>query len=139
MKTFNVQKRVATESTTEIYETISFDNVKDAEIKFNEILEKQDTYAGEFNNGEFSEYYMEFLEIESVDEDGDFETIKEVLVYHEGIEDKNNWKGNYACNYWAVAKHNGVDLVYNFYNNSKEMVLEYEGITDLDNWYNYKR
>ena len=142
MKTYNVQKRVETEKTTEIFEKIPFKNLKFAESKFNEILKLQKTYAGEFNDSEFSDYYKETLEIESFnDETGDFETIKENLVYLEGTTDKNNYRGDNANNYWTIAKHNGIDLIYNFYDNSQDLNLEYPNIKekDLSKWFNYKR
>lgn len=141
MKTYNVQKRVSTETTTELYEKLSFNNLEEAKERFNEVLELQDMYAGEFNDGEWKGYYTETLEIESFDDETeDFKTIKEETVYHEGMIDKNNWKGNYANNYFAIAKWNGTELVYNFYDNGKDLNLEYKNIkaSELENWYNYK-
>ena len=139
MKTYSVQKRVENEKTTEINDKLTFDNLKEAEVKFNEILEDQETYAGEYNDGEFSSYYNEVLEIE-VCEDDDCETLKEVVVYYEGMVDKNNWKGEHAVNYWGIAKHNGQELIYNFYDNGKDLKIEYKNIksSELSNWYNYK-
>lgn len=140
MKTFNVQKRVSTEKNTEIYDKLSFDNLKEATSKFNELIKQQETYAGEYNDGQFSEYYIEALEIESFDtETEDFETIEEVLVYQESLTDKNNYKGEYASNYWVIASHNGKELVYNFYDNGIDLNLMYENIkeSDLNKWYNY--
>lgn len=139
MKTYKVQKLVQTEKTTESFDPKSFDNLKDAETFFNEILAKQVLLAGEYNTGEFSEYYNETLEIESFDDESDdFETIKEVVVYTESLMDKNNYKGDYANNYWGIGVFDGCELVYNFYNNGKDMQLEYENIkeSELKKWYN---
>lgn len=140
MKTFNVQKRVSTEKTTEIYDQLSFDTLEEATSKFNDLLSQQETYAGEYNDGQFSEYYNEVLEIESFDtETDDFETIEEVVVYQEGLTDKNNYKGEYANNYWAIASHNGTELIYNFYDNGFDLNLKYENVkaSDLKQWYNH--
>ena len=140
MKTYNVQKRVNTGSTTEIFDTISFDCLAKAEEKFKEILAVQETYAGEYNDNYFRGYYHEEIEIESFDDETDeFEQIKSVTVYYEGVKDKNNYKGEFANNYWAVAKFNGQELVYNFYDNGRDLNLEYENIkeSELKNWLNY--
>lgn len=42
-------------------------------------------------------------------------------------------------NYWAVGKFNGQELVYNFYDNGRDLNLEYENIkeSELKNWFNY--
>ena len=140
MKTYNVQKRVNTGSTTEIFDTISFDCLDKAEEKFQEILAVQETYAGEYNDNDFRDYYQEEIEIEYFDDETDeFEQIKSVTVYYEGVKDKNNYKGEFANNYWAVAKFNGQELVYNFYDNGRDLNLEYENIkeSELKNWFNY--
>ena len=140
MKTYNVQKRVNTGSTTEIFDTISFDCLDKAEEKFQEILAVQETYAGEYNDNDFRDYYQEEIEIDCFDDETDeFEQIKSVTVYYEGVKDKNNYKGEFANNYWAVGKFNGQELVYNFYDNGRDFNLEYENIkeSELKNWFNY--
>ena len=140
MKTYNVQKRVNTGSTTEIFDTISFDCLDKAEEKFQEILAVQETYAGEYNENDFRDYYQEEIEIDCFDDETDeFEQIKSVTVYYEGVKDKNNYKGEFANNYWAVGKFNGQELVYNFYDNGRDFNLEYENIkeSELKNWFNY--
>lgn len=140
MKTYNVQKTVSTEKTTEQFDPVSFDNLQDAELFFNQELAKQENLAGEYNTGDFSEYYEEALVITSYDDEtGYVEDVKSESVYCEGSKDKNNYKGNYANWYWFVAKFNGTELNYNFYDNSKEMNLEYSDVkaSELRNWYNY--
>lgn len=140
MNTYNVNKRVESDDNTNVVLIASFDNLSDAELKFNKELAKQETYGGEYlYENQPKNSYFEYLEIESLDEDEDFETVKEVVVYKETIVDKNNWKGNYACNYWAVAKFNGTELIYNFYDNGKDLNLEYADVkeSDLNNWFNY--
>ena len=140
MKTYNVQKRVKTGSNTEIFDTVSFDCLDKAEEKFIEILAVQETYAGECNDNDFRDYYQEEIEIDCFDDETDeFEQIKSVTVYYEGVKDKNNYKGEFANNYWAVGKFNGQELVYNFYDNGRDLNLEYENIkeSELKNWFNY--
>ena len=140
MKTYNVQKRVKTGSNTEIFDTVSFDCLDKAEEKFQEILAVQETYAGECNDNDFRDYYQEEIEIDCFDDETDeFEQIKSVTVYYEGVKDKNNYKGEFANNYWAVGKFNGQELVYNFYDNGRDLNLEYENIkeSELKNWFNY--
>lgn len=140
MKTYNVQKRVNTGSTTEIFDTISFDCLDKAEEKFQEILAVQETYAGEYNENDFRDFFQEEIEIDCFDDETDeFEQIKSVTVYYEGVKDKNNYKGEFANNYWAVGKFNGQELVYNFYDNGRDFNLEYENIkeSELKNWFNY--
>ena len=140
MKTYNVQKRVNTGSTTEIFDTISFDCLDKAEEKFQEILAVQETYAGEYNDNDFRDYYQEEIEIDCFDDETDeFEQIKSVTVYYEGVKDKNNYKGEFANNYWAVGKFNGQELVYNFYDNGRDLNLVFENIkeSELKNWFNY--
>lgn len=139
MKTYNLQKRAATEHSTDIYNIGTFNDLETAKKEFENVLKTQDTYAGEYKR-DFKEYYLEILEIESFDyETEDFGSEIEITVYHEGVFDKNNWFGDYPVNYWGIAKHDGEKLIYNFYDNSKDLNLEYENITDLNNWYNYKR
>ena len=140
MKTYNVQKRVNTGSTTEIFDTISFDCLDKAEEKFQEILAVQETYAGEYNENDFRDFFQEEIEIEYFDDETDeFEQIKSVTVYYEGVKDKNNYKGEFANNYWAVGKFNGQELVYNFYDNGRDLNLVFENIkeSELKNWFNY--
>lgn len=140
MKTFNVQKTVSTEKTTEQFDAVSFDNLQDAESHFNKVLAKQVTYAGEYNTGEFSEYYEEALSITSIDDETqDVEDVKSECVYYEGRKDKNNYKGDYPNWYWFIAKFNGTELIYNFYDNGKDLNIEYSDIkeSELKNWYNY--
>jgi len=140
MKTYNVQKRIESDDNTNLVLIASFDNLEDAEKRFEIELEKQETYAGEYLwENQPKNSYFETLEIESSEGEWDFETIKQQIVYKETIVDKNNWKGNYAVNYWAVAKFDGSELVYNFYDNGKDLNLEYPNIkeSELKNWYNY--
>ena len=139
MKTYNVQKTVQTEKNTTSFNKGAFDNLQDAEKLFDEILKQQQTYAGEYNDINFSEYYTESLELICLDDDeDDIEPIKEVVVYHEGTFDKNNYKSDYADNYWGVGKFNGTELVYNFKIEGK---IEYTDIkeSELKNWYRYSR
>lgn len=140
MKKYNVFKEVSTEKNTENHELHSYETLKEAEIKFNEILSEQEVYAGEFNEGDFSEYYQEEIKIESVDQDENYVLEKKNTVYIEGVIDKNNWKGESASNYWQIARFNGKELIHNFYNNRNELNLEYENIkdTELKKWFNYK-
>lgn len=140
MKTYNVQKRVETEKNTDLFDKVGFDTLEEAEKLFGELLKKQVNLAGEYNENNHKEYYSEILEIESYDDEKDeFESIKEVVVYSEGLKDKNNYKGNYANWYWYFAKFDGTELVYNFYDNGKDLNLEYENVkeSELKNWYNY--
>lgn len=132
-----VQKNVETEKITENYDSETFDNYDEAEFRFNEILAIQDSLGGEYNVGEFSEFYKETISLETLI-DGEFETILSKVVYSEGLKDKNNYKGNRANNYWAVGKYNGTELVYNMYDDGKNLNLEYSNIkeSELDDWYN---
>ena len=142
MKTYNVQKRVETNTATDIYNIATFDNLADANIRYKSELSIQETYAGEYNEGKYNGFISEYLEIESFDsENEEFEEVKSTLVYYEGVTDKNNYKGNYANNYWTIAKHDGTNLIYNFYDNSIDLNLEYPNIAenDLIKWFNYKR
>ncbi|WGK93819.1 MULTISPECIES: hypothetical protein [Flavobacterium] len=138
MKTFIVQKEVETGKTTEQYDSVYFDNLKDAEIYFNTELSNQENLAGEYNIGEFSEYYKESLVITVVDGE-DIEDLKSISVYEEGMKDKNNYRGNYANWYYYTAKFNGAELVYNFYDNRKDLNIEYSNIkkSELNKWFNY--
>lgn len=140
MKTFNVQKRVETEKNTDLFDKVGFDNLEEAEKLFSELLRKQVNLAGEYKEKNYKEYYSEILEIESYDEEEDeFESVKEVVVYLEGLKDKNNYKGDFANWYWYVAKYNGEELVYDFYDNGIDLNLEYSSVkeSELENWYNY--
>lgn len=137
MATFQVQKRVETETRTEIYNECSVSTIEEAQAKFQEVLAAQDVYAGEFYESDEKGDYTESIEI--VDEEG--EEIQSERVFIAGRFDKNNYKGNYPVWYWGVAKWNGTELIYNFHNNGFDLDIEYADVkhSDLANWYNYKR
>ena len=140
MKIYNVQIRIERDDNTENVLLKSFNDLKVSQEFFNETLEGMEYHAGQYLwENDFKNSYKEILEIESKEDNWDYETLKEQVVYLEGNMDKNNWMGEYAVNYWAVAKHNGTELVYNFYDNGKDLNLEYENVKDLNKWYNYKR
>ncbi|MFK7049881.1 hypothetical protein V3Q77_08265 [Flavobacterium davisii] len=137
MKTYNVQKRVETEKNTDLFDQVGFDTLEEAEKLFGELLKKKVNLAGEYNENNHKEYYIESLEIESYDEETDeFEIVEGKIVYSEGMKDKNNYKGDYASFFWYFAKFDGTELVYNFYYDGN---LEYENVkeSELTNWYNY--
>jgi hypothetical protein len=135
MKTYNVQTRIESDDNTNILLLKSFENLKDAESFLNETL--ANVYPGQYVwENQFRNLYSEILEIEVIDEDGDFETAQEVTVYTERTFDKNNWRGNYASNYWGVGRFDGTELVYDF---SFQGEIQYQDIkeSELNNWYNY--
>ena len=134
MNNYQVQKVVQTETTTDIYDVQSFNSLEAAQAAYQEVLKKQDVYAGEYYENEGGDYWED---IEIVDQD--CETIQSERVYFQGRMDKNNYRGNYPVWYWAIGKHNGNEMVYNFYENGVDFVLAYENITNLDEWYNYAR
>ena len=140
MKIYNVQIRIERDDNTDTVLLESFNDLEEAQEFFDEKLDDMEYHAGEYLwENDFKNSYQEILEIELKEGDWDFETLKEQVVYLEGSMDKNNWMGEYPVNYWAIGKHNGTGLVYNFYDNGKDLNIEYENVKDLNKWYNYKR
>jgi len=140
MKIYNVQIRIERDDNTDTVLLKSFNDLEQAQEFFDEKLDDMEYHAGQYlGENDFKNSYEEILEIELKEGDWDFETLKEQVVYLEGSIDKNNWMGECAVNYWAIGKHDGTELVYNFYDNGKDLNLEYENVKDLNKWYNYKR
>jgi len=140
MKIYNVQIRIERDDNTDTVLLESFNDLEEAQEFFDEKLDDMEYHAGQYlweNDSKNS--YQEILEIELKEGDWDFETLKEEVVYLEGSMDKNNWMGEYPVNYWAIGKHDGTELVYNFYDNGKDLNIEYKNVKDLNKWYNYKR
>lgn len=138
MKTYNVQIRVERDDNTDIIKIGTFQNIDEAKGCFSNELKRESGGQYLWEN-KFKKTYQEVLEIESINEYQDVETEIEEVIYFEGHKDKNNWKGNYANNYWTIAKHNGKELIYNFYDNSVDLNLEYSDVpqSGLQNWYSY--
>ena len=140
MKIYNVQIRIERDDNTDNVLLKSFNDLEEAKEFFDEKLDDMEYHAGQYLwENDFKISYQEVLVLELKEGNWNFETLQEQVVYLEGSMDKNNWMGEYAVNYWAVAKHNGKELVYNFYDNGRDLNLEYENVKDLNKWYNYKR
>lgn len=147
MTTFFVQKTVETEGFEKHFDQTSFATYELAKAKLQEMLVLAADYAGEYvRDTEFSVHYYEALEIVkfTFDEDGeieDHESLDSIMVYAESLMDKNNYRGEYANEYWGVGKYDGTELVYDFFCPEDKINPEYSQIkySQLDKWYNYKR
>lgn len=119
MKTYKLSFLIETESDTEYRSIEIFTDLKTAQKEFKKAVKNAPRYRQSDKN-DFREYLTESVILELYVDNDHEETLKQQVIYSEGVIDRMNWKGSYAVNYYSRATFNGKELMHTMYFQGKK-------------------